>query len=165
MSYKNIYVAIDNGTTGTIGLIREGQILFTKVPTKSEQNYTKKKGNITRIDVSELVNLLKPLEGDKPFAIIERPFVNPKMFKATISAVRALEAVLNVLEFLRIPYRYIDSKEWQKEMLPEGTKGTPALKKASMDIGCRLFPEHREAIEKHGDADGLLMAEYLRRTL
>ena len=37
------------------------------------------------------------------------------------------------------------------------------LKKASMDIGIRMFPNHEVKIRKHKDADSLLMAEWCRR--
>jgi hypothetical protein len=87
--------------------------------------------------------------------------VNPQRFKASTSALRALEATIIVLEELRLPFQYIDSKEWQKEMLPKGIKGSSELKKASLDIGNRLFPQFKDV--KHGDRDGLLMAEYCRR--
>jgi hypothetical protein len=155
------YIGIDNGVSGTIGIINEEETSFFKVPTKSEQNYTKKKGNVTRINGPELIDTLNGIPN--PMALIERPMVNPTRFKATTSALRALEAVLLVLEALEIPYQYIDSKEWQRELLPKGIKGTPELKKASKDIGCRLFPQYKELIEKHGDADGLLISEYCRR--
>ena len=42
---------------------------------------------------------------------------------------------------------YIDSKEWQKELLPSGCKGEE-LKTASRDIGCRLFPKYKDLIIK-----------------
>ena len=93
---------------------------------------------------------------------LERPFTG-KFNKANVSAARALESTLIALERMELPFEYVDSKEWQKEMLPKGIKGTPELKKASLDIGCRLFPKHKEKIKKHGDADGLLIAEYYRR--
>lgn len=154
------YIGIDNGVSGTIGSIYGDYAEFIKVPTKSEQNYTKKKANITRINIKSLMDYLRNFIN--PVVIIERPMVNPKRFKATTSALRALEAVIVVLEMMGIPFQYIDSKEWQKELLPSGIKGSPELKKASLDIGCRLFPNFKEEIEKHGDADGILMAEYCR---
>ncbi len=89
--------------------------------------------------------------------------VNPTRFKATTSALRALEATLCVIELLRYPYTYIDSKEWQRELLPSAIKGGPELKKASMQIGCRMFPKHKEKIIKQKDADGILLAEFCRR--
>lgn len=162
-----LYIGIDNGTSGTIGFIYNNETVFVKTPVRKEQNYTKKKGNISRVDFDETMDLISQISrGFEPnhiFALIERPMVNPTRFKATISAIRALEATLNVLETLGIPHAYIDSKEWQKELLPSGTKGAPELKKASLDIGIRLFPQHKELIEKHKDADGMLICEYARR--
>jgi hypothetical protein len=85
--------------------------------------------------------------------------VNSTRFNASLSAIRALEATLIALEESKLPYEYIDSKEWQKHLLPKGLKGSDELKKASLDIGKRLFP----SLELKKDADGVLIAEYLRR--
>ena len=63
------------------------------------------------------------------------------------------------LEESQFPYEYIDSKEWQKILLPKGLKGSDELKKASLDVGKRMFPE----LNLKKDADGLLIAEFLRR--
>lgn len=161
---KKVYVGVDNGVSGTIGIITEEEVLFRKTPTKSEQNYTKKKGNVTRIKSTELKEYLKTSIGfvnpSNVIVAIERPMVNPTRFQATTSALRALEATLVVIEDLDLPLIYLDSKEWQKELLPKGVKGDE-LKKASLDIGNRLFPQFKEF--KHEDRDGILMAEYLRR--
>ena len=154
------YIGIDNGVSGTIGIISPDGVVFESTPVKSEQNYTKKKGNITRVDVVELYRLLDGY--DSVMCLIERPMVNPGRFKATLSAIRSLEATLNVLEMLQYPYQYIDSKEWQRELLPKGVKGEE-LKTSSRDIGTRLFPSFRDVIHKHKDADGLLIAEYAKR--
>jgi len=100
---------------------------------------------------------------DRIRAFIERPYMNPKGFKATASALRCLEATLISIERAAgLSYEYIDSKQWQKVMLPKGCKG-PDLKTTSRDIGCRLFPEHTKVIRKHKDADSLLIAEWARR--
>lgn len=45
----------------------------------------------------------------------------------------------------------------------KGIEGSAELKKASMDIGLRLFPDQEEVIKKHKDADALLIAEWARR--
>jgi hypothetical protein len=68
-----------------------------------------------------------------------------------------LEATEIVLEELQIPYQFIDSKEWQKVLLPSGLKGDQ-LKKAALDVAKRLFPK-QEIV----NADSLLIAEYCRR--
>ncbi len=157
---SNLYIGIDNGVTGSIGVIAPDASYLLIIPTKKEQSYTKKKQNITRIDTVALLDMLLPWH-ENVVAMVERPFVNPGMFKSTLSAIRALEATLIVLEEINIGYEYIDSKEWQKALLPEGTKGAADLKKASADIGKRLYPSLSEQIDKQKDADGLLIAHYL----
>lgn len=170
MAHK-IYIGIDNGTTGTIGVTGEGWIpVMVETPVVKEQSYTKAKNEITRIDHRALrlwlmENVLKK-QGFIPsdiLAVIERPMINPMRFKASISAARSLESTLCVMEDFGIPLMYVDSKAWQRKMLPEGCKGTDELKKASKDIGCRLFPGLSDTITKHKDADGLLIAEWARR--
>lgn len=167
---SKIYIGIDNGVSGSIGIITPDQNYFFETPTITQQNYTKKKRNISRIDTillcDAIVNCSKDIiiNPDNCFALLERPMVNPGRFQATTSALRALEATLILIEQLKLPYSYIDSKEWQKVLLPKGIKGSDELKKASVDIGCRTFPQHSQLIKKHKDADGILIAEYCRRT-
>lgn len=173
---NKIYIGIDNGTTGSIGIIGLSTgPMYIFPPTKIEQDYTKKAQNITRMDYPKLVQMfmgiLTPLmenstrsgEPLEILALIERPFVNPMMFRTSICAVRAYEATVIMLESLGIPWEAIDSKSWQKPLLPEGLKGAPQLKKASKDAGIRLFPMLSLPINKHKDADGLLIAEWGRR--
>lgn len=159
------YIGIDNGVTGSIGIISELGNDFSSTPVVMQQNYTKKKGNIGRLVSRSFSDylVLNTHNIYESIAIIERPMVNSARFMASLSAVRCLEAQLNVLESLEIPYMYIDSKEWQKKLLPKGTKGTADLKKASLDIGTRLFPEFKDQFKKQKDADGMLIAEYARR--
>ena len=166
----SIHVGIDNGVSGSIGVLsKDGSVAeFVLPPTKSEQNYTKTKKNITRIDYPKLAEYFRKFarpDGTNPnvHVMLERPMVNPGRLQATFSALRAMEATLIMLEELRLPYEYIDSKAWQKMLLPQGTKGSDELKKASHDIGIRLFPQFKEQIEIQGDADGILIAEYCRR--
>ena len=158
---QKTYIGIDNGVTGSIAVLHDGGATFIKTPIKKEQNYTKAKANITRIDSIKLIDILSSFK-DNSFAFIERPMVNPTRFQATTSALRALEATLTVIENLGIPYQYCDSKSWQKELLPKGSE-KEQLKDDSKTIGIRLFPHLKEKIEKHGDADSLLIAEYARR--
>lgn len=157
-------IGVDNGVSGTIGVIDliEGNSQFIETPTKSEQNYTKTKGNITRIDHDKLQEFLIQFKDKKTLILLERPMVNPSRFQATISAIRALESTLIIIEKLQFSYIYIDSKAWQKELLPIGSKGTQ-LKNDSVTIGKRLFPKHSDLIIKHKDADGILIAEFGRR--
>ena len=151
------YIGIDNGVSGTIAILTDNETIFVKTPVKKEQDYTKSKKIITRVDVSALKDLLTPFANDA-FILLERPLVNPSRFAATASALRCHEAELTVIEMLGIPFQFIDSKEWQKALLPKGCDDT---KKASIDIGNRLFPQFREF--KHPDRDALLIAEYAKR--
>lgn len=161
---KKVFIGIDNGVSGSIACISDDRVSFLKTPVVVQQDYTKKKSNVTRIDVPHLSNLLanytRDYKSSDIIVAVERPMVNPQRFIATASALRAWEATLIVLEHLKLPYQIIDSKEWQKSLLPKGVSGVE-LKKASLDVGNRLFPEFRE--EKHPDRDSLLIAEYLRK--
>lgn len=162
---KKIFIGIDNGVTGTIGIIAEEKTQFFKTFTKSEQSYTKKKGNITRIDFPKLKTILYNAtfgyEKSEIIVGIERPMINPGRFAATVSASRSLEATLIIIESLELPFEYIDSKEWQKNLLPANVLGSAELKKASLQIGDRLFPQFVGI--KHEDRDGILIAEHYRR--
>ncbi len=161
-----IYCGIDNGVTGSIGIVNNFTSLFLKTPTKTVTNYQKTAKKTQRIDYPELKNLFLngPFEKDCMKVFIERPMVNPGRFLSTASALRALEATLICLEELEISHQFIDSKQWQKDMLPSGIKGAAELKKASKDIGIRLFPQFKVLIEKQGDSDGILIAEWARRS-
>lgn len=154
------YVGIDNGVSGSVALVSanaEPARLFP-TPTFTEQNYTKAKGNISRVDHQQFMELLVDL--DVLIAVVERPMINPARFKASISAARCLESQLIVLEKLQIPYQYVDSKSWQRAMLPHKTD---ELKKDSRVMGKRLFPHLSKEIDKQEDADALLMAAWAKR--
>lgn len=158
---SKVYIGIDNGVTATIGVVGDGiEPCCMHVPVKKEQNYTKKKDNITRIDAHAFARILDEYEPSEVTVLMERPMVNPTRFKATTSALRCFEAELVIIEYLGLRIIYVDSKDWQRVMLPKGCSGED-LKKASLDIGNRLFPRFRDF--KHPDRDGLLIAEYGRR--
>lgn len=168
------YIGIDNGVTASIAFILEnGKAEIGQMPTVKQQNYTKAKQGITRIDTKRfyawLLEVIGMVEQESQsmnqagqfMVIIERPMINPMRFKNSISAARALEAVLVTIESLNLPHCYIDSRVWQKELLPEGLQG-PELKTASNDIGRRLFPQIPDG-KKGTDKDALLIAEFARR--
>jgi len=154
-------IGIDNGVTGSISILEDGKLkYFDNIPIFKDLNYTKTKQFINRIDVEKLLKIFSdhvPFP-DESIAIMERPMVNPMRFKSTTSALRALEAELICLKIYKIPYQFIDSKEWQKVMLPAGLeKGE--LKIASDQVAKRLFPEIEDKI-KDGKGDSLLIAKY-----
>ena len=159
---KRIYVGIDNGVTGTIGIVGDDiQPQIHHTPVKKEQDYTKAKNIVSRLDCNGLMEILNQFNKNDIHVVCERPMINPTRWKASMSAIRCWEAQLIILEVLGVPHQFIDSKEWQKELLPKGIKGADEQKKASKDIGKRLFPQFADF--KHSDFDGLLIAEYARR--
>lgn len=154
------YIGIDNGVSGSIGIIGlDDEVLCCKTPIVKVQDYTKAKKIISRLDVDRFAELLRP-HAPHCIAVMERPMINPARFSASISAARCHEAMLTVLEMLNIPYIFVDSKEWQRDMLPKGCE-KEELKRASLDIGNRLFP-HCKTL-KHPDRDAILIAEWARR--
>jgi hypothetical protein len=158
------YVAIDNGVSGGIAILTGDNTEYYDTPVKKVLKYTKsKKQYITRLDFREMKTILSSCDKEHTLVIIERPFVNPKMFNSSMSSIRCHEATLICLELLELPYEYIDSKKWQKIMLPAGCKKKQDLKKASLNVGLRLFPGYKKEIIKHKDADSFLIAEWARR--
>ncbi len=156
------YIGIDNGTTGSIAVLGDCTCDFYITPVLTQQNYTKTKQSITRLNVKVFTGMLEPYSRNpNVIAVLERPMVNPGRFKQSLGAVRCLEAMITCLENLRIPYMYIDSKEWQKALLPIGKNAD--TKKLSVDVASRLFPQFEGDISKHKDGDALLIAEYSRR--
>lgn len=160
-----VYIGFDNGVTSQgIGVITYDRVAsLYPLPVKKEASYTKEEKFITRVNHKELVKLLKAIRGNFPknekFSVaIERPMVNSRRFNATLSAIRCLEATIIALEMTGFNFSYIDSKEWQRVLLPQDIKGSDELKKASLEVGKKLYPHL--AIKK--DADGILIAEYLR---
>jgi len=180
---SDIIVGIDNGVSGTISILGKDEPRFFKTPFKEEQDFTKTSKIVKRLDAPAFKSILIDYAlspGKRTLVIMERPFINPKMFTTSICAARCWEAQLCMLEVLDIPRVFKDSKEWQKAMLPaisekpkkEMDKAArakynrdrkKALKIASRDRGIQLFPELEELIMAHEDADSLLMAEFYRR--
>jgi hypothetical protein len=164
---NKIYIGIDNGTSscGIAILIPNQEAILLKTPTKKCLNYQKEVKHITRIDVPALQMALGGVLHDQIMSnvlcLVERPLVNPLRFNASLSAVRSFEANLIAIEHFGFPYQYMDSKEWQKAMLPKNLYGSEALKEASLQVGMRLFPY----LKLKKDADSLLMAEYARRNV
>lgn len=162
-------IGIDNGTTGTIAILGPDGPFFDVVPTK-EYLMGKAGKVVRRIDHAGLGGMI----GARLFGVtgtwdanrmqvsayVERPFTgSAMMINTTVLSARAHEAVLTVLENLGIGVTTVDSKEWQVPILGN-VKGSPALKHASMLRGVALYPQFKDQIKKHGDADGLLMAHH-----
>lgn len=155
-----MFCGIDNGISGSIGIIYEdGTYEFHQTPVKKVLDYTKEKKYVNRIDGAKLKEILnKAAVGS--MVMLERPMVNPSRFVPTMSAIRAYEATITILEDLNLPYEIIDSKQFQKLYIPTGVKGDD-LKPASLEVGNRLFPETKP--NKHKDRDGMLIAAYCKQ--
>jgi hypothetical protein len=175
------YIGIDNGVTGSICILNEnGSCLhYAPTPVKQTLNYTKEKEFIMRVVVKDMAELLMPYrEGT---VVLERPMLNPLRWTASVSAIRCDEATRGVIEALGMKLIYVDSKEWQSEMLPnrkaisrlpkgstnEAKKAQAKLtaayaaetKKLSLMCAQRLFPN----LEFKKDGDAALIAEWVRK--
>lgn len=158
-------IGIDNGVSGSITIMsNDGTVLdYFPTPTKKTLKPTKKVQWITVVLYDELYyRLKKHVEHESSVkCYMERAFINYKMFNATMSSVMAYIITVLVLEQLHISYEVVDSKDWQKHMLPEGILGKKELKEAAKCVANRLFPSVR--IKRADLADSLLIAEYYRR--
>ena len=159
-------IGMDNGVSGAIGIITKDDTFFYMAKdycTGPIQDWTKKKKNRNRCDPIKLRNILRPFDHPNTKIQMERPMINGARFNATISAVCFAEVVWVVAtKVMKLNLQIIDSKLWQNELLPSGIKGSVELKKASLQVGTRMFPRFEVEIKKQKDADGLLIAEYCR---
>ena len=176
ISNANLIFGLDNGSTGTISCINkvDGTIYFMKTPSRVELDYTQDIKYINRIDVVELKKWFETnislMKDDNRFIIVilERPMKNPTRFEQSISACRAFEATLIVLEELNLKYIVIDSKQWQHYFFGKNTTNID-LKLESMRKGLdvlkknfkKQYNEISKIIKNHGDADSLLICQYI----
>ena len=176
ISNANLIFGLDNGSTVTISCINkvDGTISFMKTPSRVELDYTQDIKYINRIDVVELKKWFETnislMKDDNRFIIVilERPMKNPTRFEQSISACRAFEATLIVLEELNLKYIVIDSKQWQHYFFGKNTTNID-LKLESMRKGLdvlnknfkKQYNEISEIIKNHGDADSLLICQYI----
>lgn len=157
-----ITLGIDNGATGSIGVLGLDEPLFIETPVKKSL-LGKAERVIMRVDHHALRNFLLRVRCDSRWpdglhAYIERPYTG-KFVNAMLPGQRAFEATLIVLEQHGVAITVIDSKTWQKPLLGDA-KGSEALKAASARLGAQLYPQFAALIRKHKDADGLLIAHH-----
>jgi hypothetical protein len=178
------FIGIDNGVSGTMGVIYpSGEYHMIHTPVKNKLHWTKVEQRVNRVDHVKFKSLLKKVLKKSKTNLkiyIERPFSNAMRYKAAISAARCHEAMEVIFEQLKIPYEILDSKNWQDVLLPKlntkrkkqkvdpntgkkkrHTRSDTDLKKLSLEVGKRLFPKIKI---KHADYDGILIAEYGKRT-
>jgi len=159
---NSIIICIDNGVSGSISIKKGDDIYFFITPVKKCLDYTKKKKFLNRLDIKNLdkiFNELNIFENKNIKVFIERPMINFTRFNASISAIRCFEALIVYLESKDLSYEIIDSKEWQRYIMPKNIKGNKELKICSLELGNRYFPEFKD--NKLKDRDSLLMLKYI----
>ncbi len=160
-------IGLDNGTTGSLSVYDTSLNIMAlhTLPVKKELDYTKKAKHITRIDFPGMCELFARLKKDTNNDIhvyMEKPFTGGAMFmQNSIKAFRCFEAELIALEECGIGYTVINSKDWQKKLIPQGIKGSTELKKASLEIARRLYPYLSEKLNL-SNADSVLIAHHFK---
>lgn len=159
-----VICGIDNGTTGSISFIERTEsgavqyLISVPVPTIEVFDYTKDIKRIHRVDHEYLKRVLTAYGPIKRMhCFMERPMINPTRFKQSILAARAFESTLIALENVKLGFTVIDSRAWQKALLPHGAKGVE-LKKAAMQKAKELFPGAGADIDYY--ADSICIAYY-----
>lgn len=159
-----VTIGIDNGSSGSIGILGPDGATFEAVPTQDYLHYGKKGSIGQRLDRKALAALISGridrgiAERHQARVYVERPF-SGKFINAVVPAHRFFEATIITLEDLSLGYEVVDSREWQTEVLGN-VRGSPLLKKASKLRGVQLYPQLEAAIKSQGDADGLLIAHH-----
>lgn len=149
-----------------------------------ENDYQKVTQKIARIDWMKLRDWFsgiiekekekfqKEFNKDPKIAVVlERPMINAERFKQSKNAARAFESTVMVIESLNLKESYIviDSKKWQHWLFGKNTVNLnlkEESKKAgikyvkSLKIQSNVLKDIVSIINKHGDADGLLIARY-----
>jgi len=156
-------IAIDNGVSGAVALRSPYFLDFFPTPVYNDLEYTKKQQFLNRLDQPLFYQplALACSQAATVYILLERPMINFRRFKQSMSAIRCLEAQLTVLqqlekEYGNIFYRYIDSKEWQGAMIPRASG--EGLKDASTALAIKHFPEfHPQLMKSDGDAPVMLL--------
>lgn len=145
------YIGIDNGVSGSIGILRDGvpELIHAREYTRPK---AKRKGSLE----CDPFAITKILDDAKPDGVVlERPFRG--QFRNTeVSAAHFDSVVRTILETRGIPFIQVDSKKWQGPLL--GIVKAGGTKHASLSLGKRRWPALAAQIEDQGDADALFMA-------
>lgn len=165
---RTIFIGIDNGPSGSVGFLvynhrglRVAE-LFMRTPTYMMQDYTKAKKRISQLDYDIMRKIFRRIKNDNVISAMERPLVNPGRFVATAVGLRVHQQWLDLFNFFHLPMpSSLDSREWQKVLLPKGTEGEE-LKRRSREIADRLYPNACKHVAG-SDCDGMLICEWLRR--
>lgn len=164
-----IYVGIDPGLSGAIGIILDhGEARVKDMPIlKIEKKKKTKKGNIAfkrEIDKAGLVAILKPFVGYKVHIFLEKVGVMPgEGAVGAFSFGKGVGILEGVIAALELPVTMIHPATWKKVMM----SGSSGRDKNAARLRCQeLFPMVDCSLVKHdGRAESVLLAEYGRRIL
>jgi hypothetical protein len=161
-----LIIGVDNGSSGSfciLNLYNDNEVYYFSTPIKKERSYTKKEQYFSRVNHQLLKSNLEKIINKRPCKVyMERPMINNTRFNNSLSAIRCLESECIILEQLGIYYEFLDSKNWQKVLLP-GIKGRDNLKLESKNLALKLFSQFYKDIKKDGDS--FLIAYYIKQKL
>lgn len=147
LTNTRVVIGIDNGSTGAIGVLGLEKALYVKTPVVKVRDYKKAASYVTRVDHVKLKEFLYSVlsRTTDVSVLLEPPMVNIFTFKATASALRALETTLVVLEQLGLSavnpgdiasgYQFVLAKDWQAEVFKDVIVPMKARLKAQGDKG------------------------------
>lgn len=189
-------LGMDNGVSGSFALMNPAGkiVLFAHVPTYKENKWTKPKvkklksgkkvvhDQITLIDIDALQRMLVPYSSviNDIHCFLERPAISYAAawsMQTSISASMSWASVVYVLKKLRIPRTDIDSREWQKILIPEamGENNKEYMKtlkagdrnkllKEASDMNAKaIYPKFNG--KELGDGDSINICDFGRKRL
>jgi len=155
-----VFIGIDPGLQGAIGIIHDGQVEAFSMPTH-------RSGRRKVLDESKITALLlrARARGDVIAGIEESHAIRGQGITSTFSTGHGFGFMKGALAGLGIPYQIVNAKTWQRYFF-QNIRGQDT-KTLSYQTASRLFPEieltgPRGGI-RDGKCDALLICEYVRR--
>lgn len=163
MPRHNVYIGVDNGLSGAIGILFAGSGQATRPENEHHPMVTRsatiagKDGR--RLHYKAVRDTFNRFSDAGAIIILEYPFRGQNS-RAVGYGMAAWECVMIAAEVAAIPVHHVAAKTWQKELFG-GIKGTAELKKASRVYGETLWPWLKPNKGAHGgDFDAMMLALY-----
>ena len=161
-----IHIGIDNGLTGGIAILHEGELTLHVMPVSGD-------GKKKRVDALEFDRILQDYISHMPhFVTYEKPGGSQSAVAAASMAdsFAKMDTVMAMRKYRRDP---ITPQKWQKMFwskpkMPKGVKFD--TKAAALKVASQLWPDQdwrkndRCRVAHDGLVDAALIAEYGRRT-
>ena len=153
---SKVFIGIDPGLKGAVGIIDEHGILIEVVDTP-----VLSVGKKNDYQVIEMVKIFEPYKDKISKAVLEKVHSMPKQgVVSSFNFGKGFGIWQGILSALKIPYDLVTPQRWKGQMMD----GMGKEKDASRLRAQQLFPEAELNKKKHVDrAEALLMAEFLRR--